>query len=224
MIIHLSQEKHDSEKCKRFSADIMLIRLVPGRCPMGRSQLEKQKTHEKIVEIASKRLREEGLDGIGVADLMKEAGLTVGGFYKHFASRDDLVAEAIQSAFDSWGRKLEAEGVNPAEMTAADVADRYVSAYHRDHPGEGCPFAALTSDISRSGEKTRAIATDGLRRNVASLASKAAGADEGERRRKAIMAFAMMAGGVGLARISSDEELSAEILATVRDFVADIDK
>lgn len=77
---------------------------------MGRSQLEKQKTHEKIVETASKRLREEGLEGIGVADLMKEAGLTVGGFYKHFASRDDLVAEAIQSAFDSWGRKLEAEG------------------------------------------------------------------------------------------------------------------
>ncbi|AXA37828.1 tetR regulatory family protein [Rhizobium leguminosarum] len=206
MIIYMSQE------------------AVPGRFPMGRSQLEKQKTHEKIVETASKRLREEGLEGIGVADLMKEAGLTVGGFYKHFASRDDLVAEAIQSAFDSWGRKLEAEGVNPAEMTAADVADRYLSTYHRDNPGEGCPFAALTSDISRSGEKAREIATDGLRRNFASLVSKAAGADEGERRRKAIMAFAMMAGGVGLARISSDEELSAEILVTVRDFVAGIDK
>ncbi|EJT06039.1 TetR/AcrR family transcriptional regulator [Rhizobium sp. CCGE 510] len=191
---------------------------------MGRSQLEKQKTHERIVETASKRLREAGLDGIGVADLMKEAGLTVGGFYKHFASRDDLVAEAIQSAFDSWGRKLEAEGVNPAEMTAADVADRYVSVHHRDNPGDGCPFAALTSDISRSGEKARAIATDGLKRNFASLANKAAGADEGSRRRKAIMAFAMMAGGVGLARVSSDGELSDEILATVRDFVADIDK
>ncbi len=206
MIIYMSQE------------------AVPGRFPMGRSQLEKQKTHEKIVETASKRLREEGLEGIGVANLMKEAGLTVGGFYKHFASRDDLVAEAIQSAFDSWGRKLEAEGVNPAEMTAADVADRYVSADHRDNPGEGCPFAALTSDISRSGEKARGIGTDGLRRNFASLASKAAGADDSERRRRAIMAFAMMTGGVGLARISSDEVLSAEILATVRDFVADIDK
>ncbi|MDF9822742.1 TetR/AcrR family transcriptional repressor of nem operon [Rhizobium leguminosarum] len=206
MIIYVSQE------------------ALPGRFPMGRSQLEKQKTHEKIVETASKRLREEGLEGIGVADLMKEAGLTVGGFYKHFASRDDLVAEAIQSAFDSWGRRLEAEGVNPAEMSAADVADRYVSAHHRDNPGEGCPFAALTSDLSRSGEKARAIATQGLRRNFEALASKAAGTEEGERRRKAIMAFAMMAGGVGLARISSDEELSAEILATVRDFVADIDK
>ncbi|RFB95141.1 TetR family transcriptional regulator [Rhizobium leguminosarum bv. trifolii] len=191
---------------------------------MGRSQLEKQKTHEKIVETASKRLREAGLEGVGVADLMKEAGLTVGGFYKHFASRDDLVAEAIQSAFDSWGRKLQAEGVDPAKMTAADIADRYVSTYHRDNPGEGCPFAALTSDISRSGEKARAIATDGLRRNFEGLASKAAGADEAERQRKAIMAFAMMAGGVGLARISSDEALSVEILETVRDFVAGIDK
>ncbi|MBX5158837.1 MULTISPECIES: TetR/AcrR family transcriptional regulator [unclassified Rhizobium] len=191
---------------------------------MGRSQLEKQKTHEKIVETASKRLREEGLEGIGVADLMKEAGLTVGGFYKHFASRDDLVAEAIQSAFDSWGRRLAAEGVDPAAMKPADIADRYVSVYHRDNPGDGCPFAALTSDIARSGEKARAIATDGLRRNFEALASKAAGADEGERRRKAIMAFAMMAGGVGLSRISSDEQLSTEILETVRDFVAGIDQ
>ncbi|EJC72946.1 TetR/AcrR family transcriptional regulator [Rhizobium hidalgonense] len=191
---------------------------------MGRSQLEKQKTHEKILEIASKRLREEGLEGIGVADLMKEAGLTVGGFYKHFASRDDLVAEAIQSAFDSWGGKLEAEGVDPAKMTAADVADRYLSAYHRDNPGEGCPFAALTSDISRSGGKARGIATERLERNFDALASKATGANEGERRRKAIMAFAMMAGGVGLARVSSDDGLSAEILETVRDFVAAIDK
>ena len=191
---------------------------------MGRSQLEKQKTHEKIVETASKRLREEGLEGIGVADLMKEAGLTVGGFYKHFASRDDLVAEAIQSAFDSWGRKLEAEGVDPAKMTAADIADRYVSVNHRDNPGEGCPFAALTSDIARSGEKARGIATERLERNFEALASKAAGANERERRRKAILAFAMMAGGVGLARISSDERLSAEILATIREFVAGIDK
>ncbi|MBB6224219.1 TetR/AcrR family transcriptional regulator [Rhizobium leguminosarum] len=190
---------------------------------MGRSQLEKQKTHEKIVETASKRLREEGLEGIGVADLMKEAGLTVGGFYKHFASRDDLVAEAIQAASDSWGHKLEAEGIDPAKMTAADVADRYLSAYHRDNPGEGCPFAALTSDISRSGDKARGIATQRLQRNFEALASKASGADA-ERRRKAVIAFAMMAGGVGLARISSDEALSAEILETVRDFVAAIDK
>ncbi|MBY3597122.1 TetR/AcrR family transcriptional regulator [Rhizobium bangladeshense] len=191
---------------------------------MGRSQLEKQKTHERIVEIASKRLREEGLEGVGVADLMKEAGLTVGGFYKHFASREDLVAEAIEFAFDSWGRGLEAEGVDPATMTAADIGERYVSAYHRDNPATGCPFAALTSDISRSGEKARGIATERLRRNFEALASKAAGVDERERRRKAIMAFAMMAGGVGLARISSDEDLSAEILETIRNFVADIDK
>ncbi len=67
---------------------------------MGRSQLEKQKTHERIVTLAARRLREEGLNGIGVADLMKEAGLTVGGFYKHFASRDELVAEAVQSAVE----------------------------------------------------------------------------------------------------------------------------
>ena len=86
---------------------------------MGHSQVEKQKTHEKIVEIASRRLREKGLEGIGVADLMKEAGLTVGGFYKHFESRDQLVREAMQLAFGSWEAKVRAEGVDPAVRSYA---------------------------------------------------------------------------------------------------------
>jgi TetR/AcrR family transcriptional regulator, transcriptional repressor for nem operon len=72
---------------------------------MGYSKAQKAKTHERIVKLASKRFREEGLAGIGIAELMKEAGLTVGGFYKHFDSRDHLVAEAINSAFGGWQRR-----------------------------------------------------------------------------------------------------------------------
>ena len=75
---------------------------------MGYSKAQKAKTHERIVKLASKRFREEGLAGIGIAELMKEAGLTVGGFYKHFDSRDDLVAEALNSAFGEWKRRVDA--------------------------------------------------------------------------------------------------------------------
>ena len=74
------------------------------RGPLGHSKVEKAKTHKRIVAIASKRFREEGLAGGGIAELMKQAGLTVGGFYKHFASRDDLVAEALVSALEMWKR------------------------------------------------------------------------------------------------------------------------
>src|SRR5258708_32031025 len=76
--------------------------------PMGHSRAEKTKTHKRIVKIASRRFREKGLAGVGIADLMKEAGLTVGGFYKHFDSRDALVAEAVSSAFGAWKRQIDA--------------------------------------------------------------------------------------------------------------------
>src|SRR5260370_1717745 len=97
---------------------------------MGHSKAEKAKTHKRIVAIASKRFREEGLVGVGIADLMKEAGLTVGGFYKHFDSRDDLVAEAVGSALGSWKRQVDAaaSGGPPAPYQA--LVDDYFSAPH----------------------------------------------------------------------------------------------
>ena len=186
---------------------------------MGHSQLEKQKTHDRIVEIASQRLREKGLEGIGVADLMKEAGLTVGGFYKHFASRDQLVAEAVQSAFGSWGRKLEDRGMKPSDLPLSEIASNYMGGDHRDDPATGCPFAALTNDFSRSGAQAREIATSQLKHNFELFEGRVAGKDQQEKRRKAIVAFALMVGAVGLARISAEDPVSAEILATVQDFV-----
>lgn len=187
---------------------------------MGHSQIEKQKTHERIVSIAAKRLREDGLEGVGVADLMKEAGLTVGGFYKHFTSRDDLVAEAMGSAFGSWSKKLEARGLKPEDLTIGQLADYYLSSYHRDNPGDGCPFPALTADFARSGPKTREIATAQLMSNFENFQKRLADEDDEAARRKAIIAFCAMAGAVGLARISDDEALSNEILETVRAFTA----
>ncbi|MBB4570674.1 TetR/AcrR family transcriptional regulator [Rhizobium leucaenae] len=189
---------------------------------MGHSQLEKQKTHERIVTLAAKRLREEGLEGIGVADLMKEAGLTVGGFYKHFASRDELVAEAVQVAVESWRRQLEEKGIDPADVSLENYADDYLSTRHRDHRGEGCAYAALTADIARSGDAVRAIATEGIRRNIASMTARLPQSDTADARRNAIIASCLMTGAVGLARIANDEEFSREILEAARSFVKEL--
>ncbi|MFT4180531.1 MAG: TetR/AcrR family transcriptional regulator [Rhizobium sp.] len=186
---------------------------------MGHSQLEKQKTHERIVTLAAKRLREEGLEGIGVADLMKEAGLTVGGFYKHFASRDELVAEAVQSAVESPRRQMEEQGIDPANVSLANFADSYLSSGHRDHRGEGCAYAALTADIARGSDAVRTVATEGMRKNIEAMTARMPQTASAEARRNAIVATCLMTGAVGLARIANDEALSSEILEVVRSFV-----
>ena len=102
---------------------------------MGHSQTEKRKNHERILRTASKRFREKGLDGVGIADLMKDVGLTVGGFYKHFDSRDDLVVEALRSALGSRRRQAEAAVSGGPPLTYAKLVDDYLSEVHRDHPG-----------------------------------------------------------------------------------------
>ncbi|TIX89385.1 TetR/AcrR family transcriptional regulator [Rhizobium sp. P44RR-XXIV] len=191
---------------------------------MGRSQLEKQKTHERIVELAARRLREEGLDGIGVADLMKEAGLTVGGFYKHFASRDELVAEAVQSAVESWRKQQEEKGIDPAHIPLDEYVEIYLSENHRDHCGEGCAYAALTADMARSSEAVRTIATEGLRKNFDVMTARMPQPETADARQKAIIASCLMTGAVGLARVANDGALSSEILETVKQFVKSLAK
>src|SRR5260370_9369624 len=109
---------------------------------MGHSRAEKAKTHKRIVSIASKKFREEGLAGAGIAELMKEAGLTVGGFYKHFDSRDDLVAEAVSSAFGGWKRRVDAAASGGPPVSYTKLIDENLNAPHRHNPSRGCPFSA----------------------------------------------------------------------------------
>src|SRR3984957_20267886 len=106
---------------------------------MRHSKAEKAKTHERIVAIASKRFREEGLTGIGIAEPMKEAGLTVGGFYKHFKSREDLVAESVGSAPGFWKSQVETAASGGRPVTCESLVDDHVSETHCNHPGTGCP-------------------------------------------------------------------------------------
>jgi len=184
---------------------------------MRHSKTEKAKTHERIVAIAAKKFREEGLAGIGIADLMKEAGLTVGGFYKHFKSRDALVAEAVGSALEMWKERIDAAAGGP-RVTYESLVDDYLSEAHRDHPGVGCPVGALAGDLARSDKRTRAVATRKIRDNIELLATLIRGTtkmDKDTARSRAVMTYCAMVGAISMARAVSDEELSREILKTV---------
>jgi TetR/AcrR family transcriptional regulator, transcriptional repressor for nem operon len=185
---------------------------------MGHSRAEKMKTHERIVSLASKRFREKGLTGIGIAQLMKEAGLTVGGFYKHFDSRDDLVAEALGSAVGPWRRLVDAAASGAPPITYDAFVDDYLSEAHRNDPGTGCAVGALVGDIARSDKGTRAVVTKQISERIESLANLIRETDEedsGSPRSRAIMTYCALLGAISMARAVSDQQLSREILKTV---------
>jgi TetR/AcrR family transcriptional repressor of nem operon len=183
---------------------------------MGSSQDTKAETHDRIVRIASRRFRERGLDGIGVAEVMKEAGLTVGGFYKHFDSRDELVAEAVSAAFGRWQLQVEQGEAEGRPFTLTKLVDSYLSERHRDDPGAGCAIGALSGEIARSSQKTRAATTVEIQRALELIAGLVAGRTTKARRAQAIVAYSALVGAISLSRVVADEELSKEILSTVR--------
>ncbi|MGH2938327.1 MAG: TetR/AcrR family transcriptional regulator [Solirubrobacterales bacterium] len=180
---------------------------------MGHSQEEKAKTHQRIVDVAARRIRESGADGPGVAEIMSGAGLTHGGFYKHFDSRDDLVAEAVDAAIEQGRASLEAR-VEGAEDPLAAFVDGYLSTYHRDDPGTGCPVVALGADAARSDDRVRAAYRAQVEHYIAEM-EELLGGDE-EVRRRAIAAVTSMVGAMLISRAIDDEKLSDEILREVR--------
>jgi TetR/AcrR family transcriptional repressor of nem operon len=182
---------------------------------MGYSKAQKTRTHKRIVSIASKRFREKGLAGFGIAELMKEAGLTVGGFYKHFDSRDDLVSEAVNSAFGGWKRRVDAAKSGGPPVSYEKLIDDYLSEAHRDHPGTGCAFSALAPEIARSDKRTRTLTSEQVRNDIQLIADLLPGKDKRTARSRAILAFSALVGAMSLARAVSDEALSNEILKTV---------
>jgi len=186
---------------------------------MGYSKAQKTRTHKRIVRIASKRFREKGLAGFGIAELMKEAGLTVGGFYKHFDSRDDLVAEAVSSAFGGWKRRVDVAKAGGASVSIAKLIDDYLNAAHRDDPGTGCAFSALAPEIARSDKRTRAITSEQVGNDIQLIAGLLPARNKRTARSRAIVTFGALVGAMSLARAVSNEALSREILKTVAELL-----
>ncbi len=187
---------------------------------MRYSKEHKAETHERIVKQASVRLRERGAHGIGVADLMKEVGLTHGGFYAHFDSREALVIEAFGYAMDRanerW-RKLAEE--TPPEKRLATIVDSYLTTTHRDDPGRGCAVPALGAEIARESPKTRKAFAAKLERMIDMMADQILDVPPKTARKQAMAVLATMMGTVVMARIAGNGELSDEILAAGRETV-----
>ncbi|CAM2157793.1 TetR/AcrR family transcriptional regulator, transcriptional repressor for nem operon [Pararobbsia alpina] len=177
---------------------------------MGHSQADKAETHERIVEVAARRFREVGLDGISVADIMKEAGLTVGAFYKHFASRDDLVVEAMAAACDDM-----AHSALTAQPNLKKSIQTYLSEKHRDDIDGGCPIAALVNDTARSSDNTRAVYAQRFEESLALLEGQMPEGTTGNLRAKAMLIYSAYIGALGLSRAVPDSKLSRQILNNV---------
>src|ERR1700678_3987356 len=182
---------------------------------MGYSKAQKEKTHKRIVAIASRRFREKGLAGFGIAELMKEAGLTVGGFYKHFNSRDELVAAALRDAFGTWQQQREAAESGGEPLSFEKLIDDYVSYLHRKNPGAGCAFSALAPEIARSDKRTRALTSDQVKADLELLVGLLPGRDKRAARSRAILTFSALVGAMSLVRAVSGGAISREILNTV---------
>ena len=181
---------------------------------MGHSKADKAESHERIVKIAAARFREAGIDGIGVADLMKEAGLTHGGFYRHFASRDELVAEAVESALAQGAQRLGRVVARSGDQAFGAVVDAYLNKDHVDRRSSGCALVALASDVVRSGSRTRAAYTRQVESYLGMFADLLQ-SRSAEARRRAVTVLSALVGALALARAVDDEALSTEILESV---------
>jgi TetR/AcrR family transcriptional regulator, transcriptional repressor for nem operon len=188
--------------------------------PMRYSREHKLETHARIVKKASVRLREKGAHGIGVADLMKDAGLTHGGFYAHFDSREALVIEAFAHAMDRsterW-RKLTEQA--PPEKRLATIVNSYLTATHRDDPGHGCAVPTLGAEIARESPKTRRAFAAKLEQMIDMLAAQIPDVPRKAARKQATATIATMMGTLVLARIAGSGEFSDEILGAGREAV-----
>jgi TetR/AcrR family transcriptional regulator, transcriptional repressor for nem operon len=178
---------------------------------MGYSKSDKAETHTRIVKVAAKRFRELGLEGIGVADVMREAGVTVGGFYKHFGSRDELVVEALATAF----KDLDVWEEHTADM--AHLLQNYLTEAHRDAPGTGCAMGALVGDMTRGSKSARALYTARVKRSLAFFSALLPSNRRSDKRRRALLILSALLGAINLSRAVSDPNLSREILHGVRE-------
>lgn len=164
------------------------------------SQEEKDRSHGRIVESAARLVRERGIDSTSVADVMGDAGMTHGGFYRHFDTKEALLAAALDSAFDQILSLLETQpDDDKPQASVPEYQAHYLSQAHVDAPGMGCPIASLGADVARSSDALKSVFGAGVERTIATLAKDKSG-PKTERRALAAQELALMVGAVTLAR------------------------
>lgn len=172
----------------------------------------KQATRRRMIETSARRFKRDGFDGTGISALVADAGLTNGAFYGHFSSKDELIATVVAEQLAAQVARVEEFPIRIGSVEAL-VRD-YLSAEHRDDPGEGCPSAALLSEISRQDAATRDAYANGAQALVAAVARHLDRGDETEARERAIGIYALIVSSLQLARAVTDPEQSDQILAS----------
>lgn len=175
------------------------------------SRAQAEENRDRVITVASRLFREHGFDGIGLKDLMKGAGLTQGGFYKQFTSKDDLAALASRRALESATRRWSAAAADTSDPLEAIMAF-YLSRDHRGEKAEGCPLVALGADAARQSVEVRRPFEDGIRAHFEVLDELMGDADNSGPSEKAMAILSMMVGAVTLSRIIEDESLSQRVL------------
>ena len=178
----------------------------------------KKQTRDRIVRNAARKLRAEGLSGPGVASVMKASGLTVGGFYKHFRSKEELLADAVGLAFSEFYEKADSSLRSlPREDRWKEIVRLYLSAEHCDHPGTGCPVAALAPEIARAKLSLRKKIASRIEGLTGQWVALMPGATANEREQNFFVIFSAMAGAVTLARLLTEPVARQKLLASVQD-------
>jgi AcrR family transcriptional regulator len=171
----------------------------------------KDSTRDRILEVASRKLRQDGIAGSGLAGIMSAAGLTNGAFYAHFSSKSELVEKSLERATDEQWQQFEKE---IASGRLLNIVRAYLSEQHRDHPESGCASAALLPEISRQDPDTRHVYTESVKRLLKAIEKQIADMPKGPRARKiAIGMLGLLIGTLQLARAVDDPALSKHILA-----------
>lgn len=170
----------------------------------------KQVTRQRIIDTAGRRLKRDGIDGSGVATLMKDAGLTNGAFYAHFASKEDLVATAVSDQLREQRERLAA--VAPGHAGLEQIVRAYLSPEHRDNPEEGCPSAALLDEIGRCTDSTKQAYTDSVLAFIDDIAARLASHDLPSARTTTLSVYALMIGTLQLSRTLADRQLADDLL------------
>jgi AcrR family transcriptional regulator len=180
----------------------------------------KEATHERIVAVAARAIRRSGYDGTGVADIMKEAGLTHGAFYAHFESREAMLAEAAARACaESAAAAADVAASVPAGSALAPMLGAYLSRAHAASPELGCPLAALGSETSRQAPEVRRVTTQHIKETVDLLARQSPDWGQSAAHERALVTISAMVGALLLARAVDDPKLSDDLLDTARRYL-----
>jgi TetR/AcrR family transcriptional repressor of nem operon len=182
----------------------------------------KIESHRKIVKDASRRVRAEGLNGATVSSVMKDAGLTHGGFYKHFRSKEDLLLESLREGF----REIEETLVHAAEQSRPGdawkaVVKTYLSLDLCENPERGCPLAALSPELARADKKMKPQIVTELLSYKSRMLPLMPGQSSPDKERAFFAIFSAMIGAVEIARLLPDRAMREKVLASTRDFLLD---